>query len=106
MKKITIKLLMLTSAFSVFTVISGGAAYASSVDKVVICHIPPGNPDNMHSIKIGEPAVDAHLAHGDYLSYCWGETEASDHHDEAAAIAATTAARPVHAYSLRSIHGG
>ena len=34
--------------------------------KVVLCHIPPGNPENAHTIEVGESAVDAHLEHGDY----------------------------------------
>jgi hypothetical protein len=38
--------------------------------KVVICHVPPGNPDNAHTIIIGAPAVPAHLAHGDYEGEC------------------------------------
>ncbi|MDX1613561.1 MAG: FecR domain-containing protein [Candidatus Promineifilaceae bacterium] len=41
-------------------------------DKVLLCHVPPGNPDNEHEITVGEPAVDAHLAHGDYLGACTG----------------------------------
>lgn len=40
--------------------------------KVVICHVPPGNPDNAHTIIIGAPAVPAHLAHGDYEGECDG----------------------------------
>jgi hypothetical protein len=40
-------------------------------NKVCICHIPPGNPSNAHTICIGEPAVAAHIAnHGDYLGEC------------------------------------
>ena len=38
--------------------------------KVTICHIPPGNPDNAHTIRVSENAVDAHLAHGDTLGKC------------------------------------
>ncbi len=38
--------------------------------KVTICHIPHGNPDNVHTINIGSAAVAAHLAHGDYLGSC------------------------------------
>jgi len=38
--------------------------------KVVICHIPPGNPENEHSIRISYNAVHAHLAHGDRLDSC------------------------------------
>lgn len=39
-------------------------------DKVLVCHIPPGNPANAHTICIGEPAVAAHLAHGCHLGSC------------------------------------
>jgi hypothetical protein len=39
-------------------------------DKVKICHIPPGNPDNAHTIRVSENAVDAHLDHGDYKGEC------------------------------------
>jgi hypothetical protein len=42
--------------------------------KVAVCHIPPGNPANMHTIVIGAAAVRAHLAHGDKLGACEGET--------------------------------
>jgi hypothetical protein len=38
--------------------------------KVTLCHIPPGNPDNAHTINVGASAVDAHLAHGDYMGPC------------------------------------
>ena len=39
-------------------------------DKVLVCHIPPGEPENLHTICIGFDAVAAHLAHGDYLATC------------------------------------
>jgi len=35
-----------------------------------VCHIPPGNPDNAHTINIGKPAARAHLAHGDVGGAC------------------------------------
>jgi len=38
--------------------------------KVLVCHIPPGNPANAHTICIGAPAVAAHLAHGCTLGPC------------------------------------
>jgi hypothetical protein len=38
--------------------------------KVTICHRPPGNPDNAHTLSVGAPAVPAHLAHGDTLGPC------------------------------------
>ncbi len=39
-------------------------------NKITICHIPPGNPENAHLITVGEPAVLAHIAHGDTLEEC------------------------------------
>lgn len=41
--------------------------------KVLVCHIPPGNPANAHSICVGQPAVKAHVEHhGDGLGACGG----------------------------------
>ena len=39
-------------------------------EKVVICHIPPGEPENAHTISVSPNAVPAHLAHGDTLGPC------------------------------------
>jgi hypothetical protein len=39
-------------------------------DKVTLCHRPPGNPRNAHTITVGAAAVPAHLAHGDTLGAC------------------------------------
>jgi hypothetical protein len=38
--------------------------------KVLVCHVPPGNPENPHTIEVGESAVPAHLAHGDTEGEC------------------------------------
>lgn len=38
--------------------------------KVTICHIPPGNPGNAHTITISLNALQAHLAHGDTIGAC------------------------------------
>jgi hypothetical protein len=48
------------------------------VEKVTICHIPPGNPDHAHTITVGAPAVSAHLAHGDTLDACPGDGTVSN----------------------------
>lgn len=40
------------------------------VGKIWVCHIPPGNPEQQHDILIGCSALDAHLAHGDYIGGC------------------------------------
>lgn len=44
------------------------------VKKTTICHIPPGNPANAHTLCVGDPAVKHHIAnHGDYLGPCRSE---------------------------------
>ena len=39
-------------------------------EKVVVCHIPSGDVDKAHTIEVGAPAEQAHLAHGDVLGPC------------------------------------
>lgn len=46
------------------------AEAASKPAKVEICHYPPGNPANAHTIAVGSAAVAAHLAHGDSEGAC------------------------------------
>ena len=46
----------------------------AKANKVTICHVPLGNPDNSQTIEVSENAVAAHLAHGDSLGEC-GETQ-------------------------------
>ena len=41
--------------------------------KVVICHYPPGNSGNRHTLEVGQAAVSTHLAHGDTLGPCPSE---------------------------------
>lgn len=38
--------------------------------KVNVCHLPPGNLDNYHTIRISENAMSKHLAHGDLAEDC------------------------------------
>ena len=47
-----------------------GGTSTTTPNVVTICHIPPGNPANAHTINVGAPAVDAHLRHGDTLGAC------------------------------------
>jgi hypothetical protein len=51
---------------------SGASALQAPPGKTVVCHVPPGNPGNAHTIIVGNAAVPAHLAHGDYLGECSG----------------------------------
>ena len=48
--------------------------------KIEICHVPPGNPDNVHTLSISVNAMRAHLAHGDYIDECTenGDDETND----------------------------
>jgi len=46
--------------------------------KVNVCHRPPGNPVNAHTINVGASAVQAHLAHGDSLGVCDKKEELKD----------------------------
>lgn len=54
--------------------------------KVAICHLPPGNPDNIQEICISANAVPAHLAHGDYepLTF-WPDADGDGFGDASAA---------------------
>lgn len=39
-------------------------------EKVIICHVPLGNPASKHTLTIGKSALEAHLAHGDAIGTC------------------------------------
>ncbi|HYV19857.1 MAG TPA: Kazal-type serine protease inhibitor domain-containing protein [Verrucomicrobiae bacterium] len=67
--------LLTVLAISSTTAFAGGKPGSSGgggngVGKVCLCHIPPGNPGNAHTICVGAPAVKAHLGHGDALGEC------------------------------------
>ena len=51
------------------------ACAADNTEKTTICHIPPGNPSNAHTICVGNAAVPAHVKnHGDPIGPCVNET--------------------------------
>jgi len=68
------RILLLLGAVALSTFMTPSRISASSPDqashKVLVCHIPPGNPANMHTISIDQSGVPAHLAHGDYIGTC------------------------------------
>lgn len=68
MKRLPRKLLIAMFLMSFCTL--SGSGYAAGSGKVDICHIPPGNPSNAHTINVSKSAVPAHLAHGDKLGPC------------------------------------
>ncbi len=39
-------------------------------DKITICHLPSGKPENAQTITVGVSAWEAHSKHGDYLGAC------------------------------------
>jgi hypothetical protein len=59
--------------------VMGGWAYGNlytfgwvvQMPKVFVCHTPPGNPDNGHTISVAFPqTMNQHLAHGDPVGPC------------------------------------
>jgi LPXTG-motif cell wall-anchored protein len=64
------RLVFVIAAAAALVPIGVAPAAAGSDDKVVICHIPPGNPENAHTIVVSENALPAHLAHGDTEGPC------------------------------------
>ncbi len=55
-------------------------------NKVTLCHIPPGNPEAAHTIRVGAAAVSAHLAHGDTLGPCCPISLDFEHEDDGSTI--------------------
>ncbi|MCP3136122.1 hypothetical protein [Pyxidicoccus xibeiensis] len=53
----------------------GGEGHPLNTKKITICHIPPGNPANAHTITVGLPALKAHLKHGDTQGACGGDAD-------------------------------
>jgi len=52
--------------------IAFGASEAIAINsKVQVCHIPPGNPADFHTITVSEKALPAHLGHGDLPGDCF-----------------------------------
>ncbi len=61
-----LSLLFLMAIFAASAALAGGGQ-----TKVDVCHIPPGNPANWHTITVGQPAVNAHVTnHGDMIGTC------------------------------------
>ena len=66
MKKLFVSVAVVAGVLSI-----GAAPVAAGSDnKVTVCHVPPGNPENAHNITISVNALPAHLAHGDTVGPC------------------------------------
>lgn len=55
-----------------------GVQQSTGSEPVELCHIPPGNPHQRHTIVVSGNAVRAHLAHGDSLGPCTDGAGAGD----------------------------
>jgi hypothetical protein len=56
--------------------LNGGAPNGGAPGKITICHVPPGNPANAHTLVVGGPGWNGHRNHrGDYLGACQGQGE-------------------------------
>ena len=44
--------------------------YTEANGKILICHVPPGNPANGHTLSVSKSALPAHLKHDDYEGKC------------------------------------
>lgn len=54
----------------------------NNMNKVLVCHVPPGNPANAHTICISASGVPAHLEHGCHLGACAIEVDSIGSSDE------------------------
>jgi hypothetical protein len=64
--------LLAVLALSVAPAFAGGnhGGVIGGGGKICLCHIPPGDPANEHTICVGAPAVQAHIRHGDTIGAC------------------------------------
>lgn len=56
--------------FAAFFVLFFCSTVFAGANEIEICHIPPSDPDNYHTITINEKALAAHLAHFDLEGAC------------------------------------
>jgi glucose/arabinose dehydrogenase len=61
---------------------TGNVFHIARLERVTVCHIPPGNDRIQRTIVVGASAVPAHLAHGDHLGACrFAKTAVGRRHD-------------------------
>ena len=66
------KIRLICTTLLVAVLAFGAPAFAA---KVQICHVPPGDPANFHTITVSESALQAHLGHGDLLGSCFSHCD-------------------------------
>jgi hypothetical protein len=67
MNKLTLMIVFMTLIMMMTTPV----VYATPHEnQVTMCHMPPGNPNNAHTIHVDESAVQAHLNIGDTIGAC------------------------------------
>lgn len=69
------RVLYSVAAVMMLVLVTAGPAVANS-SKVQVCHLPPSDPTNFHTITISEKALPAHLGHGDLPGSCFANAEA------------------------------
>ncbi|MCE3277862.1 MAG: hypothetical protein K0S44_53 [Bacteroidetes bacterium] len=67
MKKFFSKRINVIGVILLIAVVTFGFKQVVVLDKVTICHIPPGNSNNCQEITVSLNSLDAHLDHGDDL---------------------------------------
>jgi hypothetical protein len=69
------KILSLLGMALIALVLISSTEKGNNDKKIIVCHIPPGNPANAHDIEISVNALPAHLAHGDFVGGCHSECD-------------------------------
>ena len=77
MKNTMLRGAMLVLGLTAMVMTTPTSVQADPQEKVTICHVPPGNPENAHTITVGFPALVAHFANhgGDSFGECEGGGE-------------------------------
>jgi len=55
---------------AMFFILLFSSTVFAATTKVDVCHFPPDDPDNFHTIRISEKAEQSHLNHGDLQGAC------------------------------------
>ncbi len=94
MKKM--KITIACMAFAALSVFSFGFTKSNNVtpNKITICHLPPGNPDNCQEITISLKAFEAHMNHHDDALVCHNQQEVAFY----IMVATTNKMQLIHAY--------